>query len=286
MCTVGFVKDSSGKVILFSTSDNPFTTRTRLLVKETAKADKFISTQITCEGVDVPWNGMYSRGLNSHGFAFTWAAAIDTASLPAEGKCYIEAGEFFLEECKEVAQVYEWLDSGPRLFAGNFIFADANNNVVYIEIGYSSYAVLDLNERNNFVITNHRILPEMQRFAGAEPHGSIVRRASAVDCLKNCNSVDRVQALLKHVDLDYVEKSICAGIKENATIVSVSAEILIPDTRAMYYCYGWPSTLNMECADKKGLQSKSWGEFQRFSLNELEAGELVSSQGELKCTVG
>ena len=65
-----------GRSLIASNSDDPFTTRTRLVVVEPPDGERFIATQIISpsNGNPVSFDRMHTRGLNAKGFAYTWSA--------------------------------------------------------------------------------------------------------------------------------------------------------------------------------------------------------------------
>ena len=61
---------------------------------------------------------------------------------------------------------------------------------------------------------------------------------------------------------------------------TVSAEILDPSTRTLWYCYGWPCGERSAAADQP-FQEQSWGRFRPFTLDRLPAGAMTTIEGEL-----
>src|SRR5215470_9755437 len=75
-CTIAAATGSatrSGEPLVLSNSDDPFATRTRLVVEAPANGYRFVATQIISPPPPVSFNQMHTRGLNEAGFAYTWA---------------------------------------------------------------------------------------------------------------------------------------------------------------------------------------------------------------------
>jgi hypothetical protein len=60
----------------------------------------------------------------------------------------------------------------------------------------------------------------------------------------------------------------------------VSAEIVDPVTRTLWYCYGWPCGERSTGPDQP-FQDRSWGRFLPFALDRLPAGDMTTLTGEL-----
>jgi hypothetical protein len=61
---------------------------------------------------------------------------------------------------------------------------------------------------------------------------------------------------------------------------TVSAEILDPRTRTLWYCYGWPCGERGATPDQP-YQDRSWGRFLPFTLDSLPAGAMTTIEGDL-----
>ena len=86
-CTIGGATGSAtrdGDPIIFSNSDAPFTTRTRLVVVGPADGYKFIATQIISPPPPISFNTMHARGLNAVGLAYAWASVAPTVGPTSE----------------------------------------------------------------------------------------------------------------------------------------------------------------------------------------------------------
>ncbi len=112
-----------GNSIIGSTSDDPFTTRTRLVVVSPNNGHKFIATQIISGDTSkIPdFNNMHTRGLNDKGFAYTWSAAgpdpaIEPISSQAIGVPFYQFGQLLLSEADSVEDAIGLLN----LFRGQF----------------------------------------------------------------------------------------------------------------------------------------------------------------------
>ena len=58
---------------MMSTSDDPFATRTRLVVEHPKGGYRYIATQIVSPPPMVSWSNMHTRGLNETGLCYTWS---------------------------------------------------------------------------------------------------------------------------------------------------------------------------------------------------------------------
>ena len=66
-----------GTPFIASTSDDPYTTRTRVVAVEPGDGYRFVATQIvTLPGYEpVEFHHMHTRGVNEKGFAYVWSGA-------------------------------------------------------------------------------------------------------------------------------------------------------------------------------------------------------------------
>jgi len=295
-CTIGGATGGAtrdGDPIIFSNSDDPFMTRTRLVVVEPANGYKFIAAQIISPPPPASFNMMHTRGLNAAGLAYTWASVAprtEPTSEEAIGIPYNQFGHLVLSEARTVSDVIEILDRYPRAYHGNFLFADAEGTVALIEISTQSFHVETCVTDGAFARTNHWISDRMVSI-GTDRVGqaSLERyeRACALIAAQagaiNKDSFSLITA--DHHGLDASGFSICAhgnapGPRHRRG-GTVSSEISEPRKGRFWYCYGWPCGSTPEDPDLQICQDRSWGTYLPFDLADLEAGEYVTTDGRL-----
>jgi len=167
-----------GNSIIGSTSDDPFTTRTRLVVVSPNNGRKFIATQIISGDTSkIPdFNNMHTRGLNDKGFAYTWSAAgpnpaIEPVSSQAIGVPFYQFGQLLLSEADSVEDAIELLESFPRAIHGNFLFADSSGEIALIEVSTRSLNIETRTTDGWIGRTNHWISEQMVNIS-QKPHVS------------------------------------------------------------------------------------------------------------------
>jgi acyl-CoA:6-aminopenicillanic acid acyl transferase len=295
-CTIGGATGSAtrdGAPIIFSNSDDPFTTRTRLVVVEPADGYTFIATQIVSPPPPVSFNQMHTRGLNAAGLAYSWASVApisEPTSDQAIGIPYYQFGRLVLSQARTVADVIAILDRYPRAYHGNFLFADAEGTVALIEISTRTFHVETQITDGAFARTNHWISPRMTAIGGDQVRQASherYERASALIAAQS-GSIDReslARIASDHHGLDTSGISICAhgnapGPRHHRG-GTVSSEIAEPRKGRFWYCYGWPCGSAPDDPDLQVYQDRSWGVYLPFDLAALEPGEYVTIDGRL-----
>ena len=159
-----------GNPIIGSTSDDPFTTRTRLVVVSPKNGHKFIATQIVSGDTrKIPdFNNMHTRGLNDKGFAYTWSGAgpnpdIEPISSQAIGIPFYQFGQLLLSEADSVEDGIGLLESYPRAIHGNFLFADSVGEIALIEVSTHSLNIETRITDGWIGRTNHWISERMSK---------------------------------------------------------------------------------------------------------------------------
>ena len=296
-CTIGAATGSAardGAPVVFSNSDDPFTTRTRLVVVEPQDGHRFVGTQIVSPPPTMPFDQMFTRGVNAVGFAYTWAS-VNPATEPtfhdAIGIPYSQFGTLLLSSATTVADAIALLDTYPRAYHGNFLFADANGTIALVEISTRSYHVETKITDGAFARSNHWISREMAGIGEVEPGASSVwryqRASELVHRLSGSLDAETMRQITSdHEGRDVGGYSICAhGDGGNAQWRyrggSVSSEITEPRLRRLWYCYGWPCGSAADDIELQVYQDRSWGAYLPFDLDDLEPGEYVSIDGRL-----
>jgi hypothetical protein len=288
-----------GNSIIGSTSDDPFTTRTRLVVVSPRNGHKFIATQIVSGDTSKisDFNNMHTRGLNDKGFAYTWSGAgpnpdIEPISSLAIGIPFYQFGQLLLSEADSVEDGIGLLESYPRAIHGNFLFADSVGEIALIEVSTHSLNIETRITDGWIGRTNHWISERMSKI-GQIPQvtDSTEVRFERILTLMNerKSKVDSsfLQACFRdHSTLNDTGWSICAhGHTRNPNREgrggTVSSEIILPSKGVMNYCYGWPCGGNVDYPEDQVYQDRSWGKYLSFDLEKLDAGEYVTVDGRL-----
>jgi hypothetical protein len=295
-CTIGAATGSAsrdGDPLVFSNSDDPFTTRTRLAVVEPKTGFRFVGTQIVSPPPSMPFDQMYTRGVNEAGFAYAWASvnpATEPTFADAIGIPYSQFGTLLLSSAVTVADAIALLDAYPRAYHGNFLFADAAGEIALVEISTRSYHVERRLIDGAFARTNHWISDAMSGVGAAEPGKSSAwryqRASELVDQLSGSFDVEAMGRITSdHAEHDDGGLTICAhGIGDPKWLYrggSVSSEIMEPRLRRLWYCYGWPCGGVPEDPERQLYQDRSWGHHLPFNLELLEPGEYVTIDGRL-----
>ena len=288
-----------GNSIIGSTSDDPFTTRTRLVVVSPRNGHKFIATQIVSGDTSKisDFNNMHTRGLNDKGFAYTWSGAgpnpdIEPISSLAIGIPFYQFGQLLLSEADSVEDGIGLLESYPRAIHGNFLFADSVGEIALIEVSTHSLNIETRITDGWIGRTNHWISERMSKI-GQIPQvtDSTEVRFERILTLMNerKSKVDSsfLEACFRdHSTLNDTGWSICAhGHTRNPNREgrggTVSSEIILPSKGVMNYCYGWPCGGNVDYPEDQVYQDRSWGKYLSFDLEKLDAGEYVTVDGRL-----
>ncbi|MBI4640521.1 MAG: hypothetical protein HY731_07495 [Candidatus Tectomicrobia bacterium] len=298
--------------IIGSNSDDPWTTRTHLLVASPGKLSKeasqklgldlpregyrFIGTQIlTLPGFsDVAFSKMITRGLNEKGLAYTWGM-VSPKSEPtyreAFGIPYPQFGTLLLTQAATVEEAIDLFDRFPRAVHGNFLLADASGTLALVEISTHTFHVETLTDDGVIGRSNHWISETMAEIGNAfdENASTKIRWRRAEQLLHEGQSKIDVHSLRKvlsdHEGRETFGHSICQhGVEGNGELRgggSVSSEIIEPTRLLFWYAYGWPCGETPHSPERQLYQDRSWGVYLPFSLSDLEDGEYVTIDGRL-----
>lgn len=295
-CTIGGATGTATRErapIIFSNSDDPFQTRTRLVVVEPKAGYRFIATQIISPPPPVSFNQMHTRGVNSAGFAYTWAAVrpiSEPTDAEAIGIPYYQLGYLLLSQAETVADALMLIERFPRAYHGNFLFADATGQLALVEISTQTFNVETYVNDGVVARANHWISPYMAKLGPAEVGlSSVFRYQRALELLTSQTGVIDHESLAvitaDHEGKESLGFSICAhGVGQDSAFRgsgTVSSEIIEPKRHRLWYCYGWPCGSIPECPELQVYQDRSWGVYLPFDLDKLEAGEYVTIDGRL-----
>jgi hypothetical protein len=304
--------------VIASVSDDPYDVRTRVVVDRdgplayvATELQPAYDTGMTERGYVVA-EGERGRGVNEAGFALCWAYVDEREVDPTSAG--LTSGGFtrkLLAECASVAEALAIIEGADRNFAGAWFFADGDGDFAQVEIGRSAFVVVDRRDPSpgNFAINvncyqDETMAPLQQPWGAldveAAPNGA--RRAAAAAALgglgRPAKLADVAEVLSDHVGAAHAGAaepwvfpsqgfSVCnhgtygPGAPDGAVAFgTVSAEILDPRTRTLWYCYGWPCGEREAAADQP-FQDRSWGRFLPFALDVLPAGPMTTIEGDL-----
>ncbi len=240
-----------------------------------------------------------TRGVNEAGLAFTCAMVFE--NVAAEKKenptPYAEITEWMMSHCRTVTEAIELFQlKGSTNPPYSVLLADANGDLAHLEVGnfgiavnyryskqepgvvfavncYLSQSLVQFNAPKTFLDdpdNNNKTRRERgealaHQFKGKLDVSILIKMLSdhaneERDPMKNpileawgysiCNHGTR------HRD-DYPAEDLPWG--------TVSAEVLQPEKRTLWYCYGWPCGQNPKHKDQL-FQDNSWGKFEPFSF--------------------
>jgi hypothetical protein len=296
-CTIAAASGSAtrdGMPLLMSTSDDPFATRTRLVVEAPVNGYRFVATQIVSPPPIVSWSNMHTRGVNEAGLAYAWSyvtPASEPTDATAIGIPYYQWGRLVLSEAACVDEALMLLERYPLAFHGNFLFADATGEICLVEVGTETVHVAERMQNGWIGRANHwtsgvKMSVEDAALAcsSRQRHARLHERLQALDGdidTENLMGICRDHAGRDQNDIGY---SICAHGHHGESPVwfgTVSSEVTDPRSRVLWYCYGWPCGEAPERADHQLYQEFSWGTYLPFDLPQLEPGEYVTTDGRL-----
>jgi hypothetical protein len=294
-CTIAAVTGSGtidGRPLMMSTSDDPFLTRTRLVVEHPEVGYRFVATQIVSPPPMVSWSNMHTRGLNETGLCYTWSyvtPANEPTDATAVGVPYYQWGNLLLSRASRIDEVLSLLEHYPRAFHGNFLIADASGEICLVEVGTKSLRVTERTRHGAIGRTNH--WTEGESIEDESVACSSRHRFDRVQDLLSMRlgGVDRdvlMEICRDHVGRDdpAVQHSICSHGHDgqgSEWFGTVSSEIIDPQSGTLWYCYGWPCGEPPVSPDRQPLQDRSWGTYLPFRLEDLEPGEYVTTDGRL-----
>lgn len=274
-CTLIAGFDSAGHPLLGSNSDNPYSTRTRLVVDRAAET-KFVGTRIESLTGSVAWDDMVTRAVNEHGLAFTWS------SIPCkrvrDGIELIETGRR-LATAQSIDNAIDTLRAGSDAVSGCFLVADANTGTVgVVEAAGGETAVERLTNgvtarANQF--TSSELVPLTDDSENPYRHSAERRTERAESLTQDGQPIGTLTSILSdHSDIERGGEygwSIC---NHGEIYGTVSSELLVPEDGAFYYLYGRP------CGDAEGSLGESWSRYLAFDTS-LELGTYTDSTGSL-----
>jgi hypothetical protein len=244
--------------------------------------------------------GERGRGVNEAGFGLTWAFVQEIAQAAVPGG--LTSGQFsrrLLSDCTAVDQALQVLQTEPRDFSGVYFFVDADGSLAQVEVGRTIFRVTQRHftpERGSgFNVNCYQELQDNQYAMGtmrvrAAPnfarYNAGQARLAEIGGQGNLADVARILADHEYIDMPPAEEpwiwpghgfSIC---NHGTAFGTVSAEIIDPIAKTLWYCYGWacgqPPT-----SEAQLYQDRSWGRFLAFPVDSLPPGYYTTPIGDL-----
>jgi len=263
--------------------------------------------------------GETSRGVNEAGLAFTCAMVFEDDKAPhtRQTAYFGDLSEKMLNHCRTVTESIELFQAAGAIHPPfSMLLADAQGDLAHLEAGsfgvhvnhhytrekpgmvfavncylssnltqYNAPAAQLRNTENNNLARRQRGESLAGELRGSldvaaigrtlSDHANAERKAADNPLLPGwgysiCNHGTRGQETYSAEDLPWG---------------TVSAEILQPATRQLWYCYGWPCGQKPEHGDQL-LQEKSWGRFVPFGLTgddwrQQQRTEMTTPGGEI-----
>ena len=271
---------SIGNAYIASTSDNPWIEGPRKPVYVTIPKSGYKFVHTPC--LILEKNGDFldvgsDRGMNEKGFSWTRSWVVPKEP---EAPNKTPAVDWFIKMGSTVATVDEaitFVKNNPKGIGcqGNYIFADAQGNLAFVEVSYSTVTVAEQWKKSDGGYAarankweSKEMIP-LDDSAKGNPiyyNSSPYRYPKAMELLKAASGkidVDTMKKLIAFRDKEDAnpdaphENSISNHGKEGGT---VSAEVYDPTNLTFWYTYGWPDG-DMTNFNKAiyGANENSWG---------------------------
>jgi hypothetical protein len=243
-CTVFAGADE--RPLLASNSDNPYDTRTRVVV-ESVDGTQFVGTRVSSIAGSVEWDDMITRAVNEHGMAFTWTAIPSTPPNDA-GDIGLSQMGCALAGARDVSEAVRTLNRGAPDVSGCFLIASSRaDELAIVEVAGGETSVSRPDESEHIVRGNTFETDRLAEREYTDPNSNPYRATADIrtetgeallDTGVNVTSLAATLSDHRHREggLNY-GKSICNHGTEFGT---VSSEILDPLDGQLYYAYGWP----------------------------------------------
>ncbi len=245
--------------------------------------------------------GETTRGINERGLAFTCAMVFETEAAKSKTVAagFSELTRELMLQCATVddaLKVFE--DAGTCSPAYSILLADANGDLAHLEAGGLGVNVHERysREKPGMVFAVNCYLSSQLVEGNApnsvledEQNNNLARRSRGQQLAQGLHSnldvaaIARILSDHEHRERDPIDNplleawgySICNhGTRRQETFPheelpwgTVSAEILQPSKKLLWYAYGWPCGEQPEYGDQI-YQEKSWGKFVPFGFDE------------------
>jgi hypothetical protein len=293
--------------LLGSVSDDPYEVRTKVVVGKEQGGLKYVATELHSlrgQGIDgggyVVKEGECTRGVNEAGLAFTWAFAqeLDPPTV-VHGLRSDQFSRLLLTKCMSVDDALRATESAPRDFSAVSFFTDSHGELAQVEIGRRAFTITKrFSADDHGVAVNVNCYQDMKEYQ--DPRGSMdlssapnaSRFTAAMTRLaqiqSNAELGDVAGVLADHQNIESAPArepwiwpgqgfSIC---NHGSTFGTVSAEIIDPISKTLWYCYGWPCG-GMPTRKDQVHQERSWGRFLPFCVDCLPVGCYTTLLGDL-----
>jgi hypothetical protein len=281
LCTL-LGKVLSGHSYIASTSDNPYSARTFLQVVTPYEGYRYMGTVLMDESMNVPWNGMLTRGMNEKGFSFTYSYVPGSVAVELNVQTQGSLQDFttkLLTTCSTTNEAIKVLSQGvPTGATGNYLVTDDCGGLTVVEVSDDHFQIEtnpQIMRTNEFLLhSGKRNVEEKYAYGGRL---SFARLERGQGLLTKASTVDDIWSVLTdhhpddENDLDY-GLSICNHGAQSGTI---SAELLIPSSKIFIYRYGNP------CGNSYEQGATAWECSYAFALQECEDGILTDVNGGL-----
>lgn len=267
---------------LASTSDNPYSVQNHLVARA-GDGYSYIAVEVTIgvQAERVPWEGMYTRGVNSAGLAFTYANVpsevpgdLPPQSWPAQ----------LLASTTEPAVFADYLRREySRVLPGNYLVADRRGTALVVEVGVGGAAVVEPDGDAVSCANLWSRLSNPTRGSGGDGAHSRERAARGLELARGERAAREAVAnmMRDHMGAQgdmHRERggSICNHGRGFGTI---SSEILAPATASLWWTYGHP------CGQRHGHEDdnrRAWGRYACFDTTLVtDSVDVTSVDGDV-----
>lgn len=257
------------------TMDNSWwPTRHTLWVIQPENGYKYIGTKAYIWGL---WTGMNEKGF---GWAGAAVGATDTPN-PAGINRY-EIGPILLENCANVEEAIELLNTLPRskdFPCRNAIMGDAEGNLALVEISYAAINVETLIKDGYVVRTNHFISDEMKGLDRTKDPYQGERLERATEWFEEVRKHTKIHIEDMFQWLGYVYLT----RQDNPGGGPGTCGVMQPKKLTYWFTYGWPAgnLPTKELENRQICQNMTWGVSIPFYLPELPPGQYTTELGQL-----
>lgn len=288
MCTLLAAQSATGP-ILGSNSDNPYLIGSRVFASVDEKHPFIGSEVITHLATNpVPWDSVMTRGINSHGVAFTYSYVPHTVggrTVVSQKVIDRKATRVLLGQAESSEELADLIESRASVLNdGNYLIADPGRLCVVMV--------------NGDVAT--RVVPESGVhvsctngwFSSAEPTDKnwlqesfswerLNQAASihAIPVLGGSETLTKLKTVLSMNDAagaEQVASSVEAHGKDSGTI---SSELMVPAALTFWWCYGWPSGIAHGHEENPRV---SWADYLGFHVDAVDrSGLLTTASGNI-----
>lgn len=274
----------NGEALIGSVSDDPYDIRTFLRLVRPGGAQAHIGTELvsTTEHTLVERGyfvepGETTRGVNKSGLAFTCAMVFEKemAERTLRATSFAALSRKMMTECDTVVDAIDLFQSaGACTPAFSVLLADSKGDLAHVEAG-----TFGVNLNHHFTRQN----PGMVFAVNCYLSQKLVNNNAPNSVIENIRNNNPARILSDHANrerdpmdnplLEAWGYSICNhGTRrqetyphENLPWGTVSAEIMQPSEKLLWYAYGWPCGEQPEYEDQI-YQEKSWGKFIPFGF--------------------